>query len=548
MKDTKRGIFIIFAAVIIIGLIMLIFTCFRNGNNDGYPDNELPPTHSLCEHSLTYYEAVEASCTQNGNIEYWRCTFCGECFSDSQANNNVLNVIILSQGHNSTYHKSVDATCTEEGSLEYWNCSNCNKMFADPNASTQIYNELVEKTPHMYDDNNKCIVCEKENSALLLSYMPIKNGTEYGIYGIGNCTDSHLVIPKTYNGLPITKIEAHAFLDCTSITSVTLSDNITAVGTSAFQGCTKLKSVVIGSGLETIDNYTFSGCTGLKNITLSDNIANIRDHAFENCSNLETFDFSQGVNFIGESAFLNCSSLTNINIQDHDALIEYGAFSGCGKIESFTGPARSTSHAFGYIFGETHYEGGVGIEQTEKIGYGGYVETTYFVPENLSSVTVLGYSVADYAFSKCTMVTSLTIDSSVVNIGVGAFSGCQNLSNLIIGNGVKTIGQSAFSGCSSLESVTIPDNVTELGHYIFHNCTSLKNVIIGSGISEIYPSTFEECPNLSSVNFVDTTTWYRTDRKDFFVLKEYGTQTDVNDSEKMIKFLTEFNFYWYKLD
>ena len=45
-----------------------------------------------------------------------------------------------------------------------------------------------------------------------------------------------LNIPSTYNGKPVVKIEDYAFC-YTDITSVTIPDSVTYVGSYAFRGC-----------------------------------------------------------------------------------------------------------------------------------------------------------------------------------------------------------------------------------------------------------------------------------------------------------------------
>ncbi len=42
--------------------------------------------------------------------------------------------------HNMTHHEAVDATCTQTGNKEYWSCSRCNKNFSDSGGTTEINN------------------------------------------------------------------------------------------------------------------------------------------------------------------------------------------------------------------------------------------------------------------------------------------------------------------------------------------------------------------------------------------------------------------------
>lgn len=90
---------------------------------------------------------------------------------------------------------------------------------------------------------------------------------EYLISGIGDCTDTDLVIPSTYKGKPVVGIDADAFSQNTSLTSVTIPDGITYIGAFAFSNCPALTSVTIPGSVEYIGYGAFQSCENLKEIT-----------------------------------------------------------------------------------------------------------------------------------------------------------------------------------------------------------------------------------------------------------------------------------------
>jgi hypothetical protein len=59
----------------------------------------------------------------------------------------------------------------------------------------------------------------------------------------GTCTDTDIIIPATYEGLPVTKIGDSAFYNCKELTSISIPDSVTSIGDDAFEGCTSLKTV-----------------------------------------------------------------------------------------------------------------------------------------------------------------------------------------------------------------------------------------------------------------------------------------------------------------
>ena len=108
-------------------------------------------------------------------------------------------------------------------------------------------------------------------------------------------------------------------------------------------------------------------------------------------------------------------------------------------------------------------------------------------------------SIGDFAFYKCSDLTSVAIPGSVTSIGDGAFSSCSSLTSVTIPNSVTSIGDSAFNQCSSLTSVTIPDSVSSIGDRAFAICDSLTSVTIPGSVTSIGASAFSSCSSLTSV-------------------------------------------------
>ena len=59
-----------------------------------------------------------------------------------------------------------------------------------------------------------------------LEYGINNDGQSYEVTGIGECEDSALVIPQTYNGLPVTSIGDWAFYGCYNLKSVTFEGSV----------------------------------------------------------------------------------------------------------------------------------------------------------------------------------------------------------------------------------------------------------------------------------------------------------------------------------
>ena len=133
----------------------------------------------------------------------------------------------------------------------------------------------------------------------------------YSVEGIGTCTDRNVIIPDTYNGLPVMRIEMYAFSECTEITSITIPNSVTYIDAQAFSRCTNLQSIIIPNSVTEIGERAFIACTSLTSVTIGN-----------------------GVTKIGESAFLYCESLASVVIGREVQRIEWSAFEECTKLES----------------------------------------------------------------------------------------------------------------------------------------------------------------------------------------------------------------------
>ena len=84
-------------------------------------------------HNVVHVEAVAATCYENGNIEYWYCSYCGTAWTDeAQTQLTNLKSVVLPMAHaEATHVAAVDATCYENGNIEYWYCADCGQAWLD---------------------------------------------------------------------------------------------------------------------------------------------------------------------------------------------------------------------------------------------------------------------------------------------------------------------------------------------------------------------------------------------------------------------------------
>ena len=110
--------------------------------------------HSVL-HSMVRHPRVEATCIANGHIEYWTCDGSDECRSryytkeDGTGYETDYSSLELSDpsAHSLEHTEAKAATCTEDGNIEYWHCTICDRYFSDE-ALTEETTEDDTVIPH----------------------------------------------------------------------------------------------------------------------------------------------------------------------------------------------------------------------------------------------------------------------------------------------------------------------------------------------------------------------------------------------------------------
>jgi len=103
-------------------------------------------------------------------------------------------------------------------------------------------------------------------SATKLEFALNSDGKGYKV-SKGTGADGDVVIPASYNNLPVTEIAISAFDSSRSIKSVIIPDSVTKIGAMAFNNCVFIKSVTIGSGVKEIGKNAFASCASLNSVT-----------------------------------------------------------------------------------------------------------------------------------------------------------------------------------------------------------------------------------------------------------------------------------------
>ena len=416
--------------------------------------------------------------------------------------------------------------------------------------------------------------CKKEEKFVVpapgpetLEYEISSDGSYYSVVGIGTCKSANVVIPATYRGVPVKAIAKEAFKDCGNITSITIPESVTKIGTDAFKG-TKLiqneKNVAyvanwavdcnpeatkatVKDGTVGIAQGAFADCAALTSVSLPDSLKNINEEAFTGCTELLKKD--NGVIYIDKwvisatATKVDANDSTNkdtqVALRSNTVGFAALAFKEANPTTPIVIPAGVKTINDWAFQGASSVTGVVLHEDVKSIGFGAFQNCTKLVAIYLGSGLK---SIDTNAFAGCSNlvtiiedvnawmaisfagtnsypnhfgalyimdsygnpVTQLTIPSDTKEIGASAFENAVLLTKISLPASVTSIGTAAFSGCIALTDITVPNGVTKIADQTFYGCTALANVTVPKSVQSILAKAFYGCSNLTSITFTGT--------------------------------------------
>ena len=177
-------------------------------------------------------------------------------------------------------------------------------------APTQMWIDGVEETPvssWRFDTTGDHIV-----EFAIAEVGGEKEIPDIAFKEIGNITN--VIIGSGITSIGGTDGEG-AFAYCSGLTSVTIGDNVTFIGTSTFYECTSLTSCTIGTGVTNIGDMVFYRCSGLTSIDIPNSVTSIGENTFMDCTSLTTLTIGSGITSIGYHAFQGHYNFTSITIE-----------------------------------------------------------------------------------------------------------------------------------------------------------------------------------------------------------------------------------------
>lgn len=385
-------------------------------------------------------------------------------------------------------------------------------------------------------------------------HIDTATGLQYTIDSAGNATitgytgniPANLTIPAKIEDYTVTAIGYSAFLNCQTLTDVTISPGVIMIKDSAFENCSNLNTIsipesVTAIGLGTVEfKPAFFGCVSLTAInvdennrvyhdesgvlcrgktllqyplgktdttyTVPDEIRKIGNYAFAFPS---SYDFGQlgptypqsvncnNVEVIGDNAFRS-SGVKTVDLSSGKlTTIGETAFS-FSVLESISLPSSvvQVNNAFSHCNSLASIT--VDSECKNYFDNGGvlYGRNVFYWQTNTSYLTLIQYPAAKTD-------TSYTIQEGTEYIKEYAFYNNSKLQTIHIPNSVRYIDFGAFVGLDQLQSLTIPASVNKILQYTVQDC-GLQTLTF-EGLTVLEGKAVADCQSLSSVSLPATT-------------------------------------------
>ena len=261
-----------------------------------------------------------------------------------------------------------------------------------------------------------------------------------------------------------------------------------------------------------VDNSAFSYCRGLEGtLILPNTLEEIGDDAFDYCGFTGVVTIPASVEWIGYTPFYGCDGIEGFVVdpanEDFDSRDNCNAIIkkyndelivGCKNSTIPDGVVSIAEDAFNRCSGLTSIT--IPSSVTEIGGWSFWFTglTSINIP---ASVTYIGTN----PFGGCAELTEITVESgntvfdsrngcnAIIRTSTNELlAGCQNT---VIPDDVTRIGDNAFYYCSTFTGkLVIPENITSIGKYAFEKCTGLTgSLIIPNTVVELGESAFAYC-------------------------------------------------------
>ena len=385
-------------------------------------------------------------------------------------------------------------------------------------------------------------------NANVLSYELLPDNT-YAVYAGPNFDSvTHVYVPYTYAGLPVSTVLENGFANQKKLVSISIPDSVALIGSGAFAGDTLLEEIVIYEVEGNHDrNYRSEdgalirydmGTAYLEafpraktgTFTVPSDVNVIRNKVFQ-YSKIEKVIISKSVTTIQEKAFYFADGILFVEFEGGRTApveIDSNAFYGTYNITNIKFPANIENidtTMFDKLENLAAIEvekGGINYSSVNGMLTNAYEDTIIYAPKTVTGKYTVPNTINHIgakAFYQCTGITEIVIPKHVLSIGDRAFAYCANVEKITFeGKRIEnlTTGTASFSYCSKLHTVTFggtgDETTTETGSITLgaqsftpsaDANTVLRNVVFenGTNVKALGTSSFEGQKGIYTINY-----------------------------------------------
>ena len=285
-------------------------------------------------------------------------------------------------------------------------------------------------------------------------------------------------------------IGKYAFSNLTKLSSVTFSASLETIGEYAFDGCESLTVFNAPSSLKTIEYSAFAN-SGLETVTLNeglesilgkDNNLNAYPGPFEN-TKIKTLKVPSTVTKV--CVFGRISSLETLYISA-DFLNSVYTRNGSTSVRRLflTGGSLSMINSFDDFY-EVHFASGVTSTKTYNL-----YSNALIVNESNVQVSVPDDYVGEYVTSESAVTGKFVAENDMIYYSYNGrkilvrYTGEKTVIEASDLSGITDIYNPAFRN-TNITSVTLPSSVKNIGEKAFSSCKNLSTVYIPSSVEKI---------------------------------------------------------------
>ncbi len=440
--------------------------------------------------SVLWETITEANCESGGKESYVCSRYCGE-FEEHD-------IDPLGHDLDATTHVCKRELCYEHEYLDI---------------ITEIKDEGF--TIHLFINGVKEDKKDEVGTSLTIPILFKEDGLVYEVASENMDQITDLVLPNGLNAIDLTGASALERLTIPSVANEMLSEYFGNENADDYDNSQYVPSTLIEVTILTgnITDYAFADLNKLEIVNLADNTLRIGNYAFKNCTSLKTFNFKNVTNALEgifeNTGFETLTIPTGINVgkcilknstQLHTINVETTSFNGDNAFEGCTN-LTSVTLTEGMTQGNSMFKDCTKLTTINLPNSATYLNNCYEGCTNLSTANVPENALQiDYMFKGCTNLKVLNYGKkqSIGYSHVSVMTDSNALTTLNIEDTVQQLGLGVFDGVNGLKTLSIPNGV-DYNRRLFDSLTTLEEVTTDGKLEVMFSDPATQLANLKKM-------------------------------------------------